>query len=141
MVVVSWYDRRSTSGNSVSYEFWGRISTDNGATWGVDQTISDVISPQPNQPDPYMQGCYAGDYNYASILVLVNFSKPFRNEISYRGADRLHRVPENGNGGCQPRALEEDLLPPRSHFLFGDHFDLRPQTGLAAGNGAAANFS
>jgi hypothetical protein len=26
--------------------------------------ISDVLIPQPVQPDPFVQACYAGDYNY-----------------------------------------------------------------------------
>ncbi|MFN7974255.1 MAG: putative Ig domain-containing protein [Acidobacteriota bacterium] len=65
-VFASWYDRRGTSGTS--YEFWGRLSTDNGVTWQPDMVISDVISPQPLQPDPNVQSCYVGDYNYHSAL-------------------------------------------------------------------------
>jgi hypothetical protein len=26
--------------------------------------ISDVLIPQPQQPDPFVQACYAGDYDY-----------------------------------------------------------------------------
>jgi hypothetical protein len=63
-VVVTWFDRRSTTDNS--YEYWIIRSSDNGLTWGSDEPISDVISPQPEQPDPSVQGCYAGDYNYQS---------------------------------------------------------------------------
>jgi hypothetical protein len=57
------YDRRNTTDGD-NYQRFGRISTDNGATWGPDQPISDVQIPQPTQPDPFVQSCYAGDYNY-----------------------------------------------------------------------------
>jgi hypothetical protein len=43
-------------------------SSDNGLSWGADQPVSDVISPQPEQPDPTVQSCYAGDYNYHSAI-------------------------------------------------------------------------
>jgi len=62
LLVGSWYDRRNTANNS--YEFWLIRSSDNGQSWGDDQPVSDVISPQPEQPDPTVQSCYAGDYNY-----------------------------------------------------------------------------
>jgi len=59
-VFASWYDARNTTGNG--YERWGRLSSDNGATWQADMAISDVASPLPLQPDPNVQACYAGDY-------------------------------------------------------------------------------
>jgi len=65
-VLVSWYDRRSTKDNS--YEFWMIQSSDNGLSWGSDMPVSDVISPQPEQPEPIIQACYAGDYNYHSAI-------------------------------------------------------------------------
>ena len=66
-VVVSWYDRRNTT-NGTNYEYWSRISPDNGQTWLADQPTSDVLITQPLQPDPNVQSCYAGDYNYHSTL-------------------------------------------------------------------------
>src|SRR5207247_1529186 len=39
-------------------------SPDNGVTWQGDMPVSDVIIPEPLQPDPSIQACYAGDYNY-----------------------------------------------------------------------------
>jgi len=62
-VLVSWYDRRNTS-DGRDYEVWGIESPDNGATWGEDFPISDILIPQPAQPDPLIQACYCGDYNY-----------------------------------------------------------------------------
>jgi hypothetical protein len=72
-VTVSWYDRRqATSSCSVatdpgcSYTRYGVQSADNGATWGANAQISDVVIPQPTQNDGGVQPCYAGDYDYAT---------------------------------------------------------------------------
>jgi len=65
-LVATWYDRRSTTNNS--YEYWIIQSSDNGQTWGADQPVSDMISPQPEQVDPGIQACYVGDYNYQSAV-------------------------------------------------------------------------
>jgi hypothetical protein len=62
-VQVAWYDRRNTS-DGFNYQYWGIHSPDNGVTWLSDAPISDVLIPQPAQPDPNVQSCYAGDYNY-----------------------------------------------------------------------------
>ena len=58
---VAWYDRRHTS-DGVNYERWGTISTDGGTTWSTPDRISDVLIPQPEQPDPSIVSVYAGDY-------------------------------------------------------------------------------
>jgi len=65
-LVATWYDRRNTTDNS--YEYFIIQSSDNGQSWGNDLPISDVVSPQPLQPDPAVQSCYAGDYNYQSAI-------------------------------------------------------------------------
>jgi hypothetical protein len=73
-VTASWYDRRSVSSAcsvatdpGCNYERFGRQSADNGATWGAsDFAISTAIIPQPQQQDPGVQSCYAGDYDYAT---------------------------------------------------------------------------
>jgi hypothetical protein len=65
LVFVSWYDERNTVGDNL--ERWGRASTDNGATWEPDMSVSDVAYPKPLQPDPGIQACYAGDYDYATF--------------------------------------------------------------------------
>jgi hypothetical protein len=63
-VIATWYDRRNTATND--YQRFGAASADNGATWGPDQAVSDVTITEPLQPDPNVQACYAGDYNYIS---------------------------------------------------------------------------
>ncbi len=74
-VTVSWYDRRSaTSACNVatdpgcSYERYGIQSADNGVTWGANIAISNGLIPQPQQQDPGVQSCYAGDYDYSTAL-------------------------------------------------------------------------
>jgi hypothetical protein len=71
-VRVSWYDRRNTS-DGMNYEYYGIESLDNGQTFGPDFAISSVLIPQPAQPDPGMQPCYAGDYNYQSSFGGMSF--------------------------------------------------------------------
>ena len=71
---ATWYDGREfascTYGSpSVScYRMWSRKSTDNGATWLADDSLSDVASPLPAQPDSTVQSVYAGDYDYGSAI-------------------------------------------------------------------------
>jgi hypothetical protein len=73
-VTASWYDRRSVStacssatNPGCNYERFARQSADNGATWGAsDFAISSAIIPQPQQTDPNIQDCYAGDYDYST---------------------------------------------------------------------------
>lgn len=73
-VTASWYDRRSvaTACNAATdpgcnYERYARQSPDNGKTWQQsDFAVSSSIIPQPQQQDPGVQSCYAGDYDYAT---------------------------------------------------------------------------
>ncbi len=71
-IVATWYDRRNTT-DGTNYEYYGRISTDNGASWQTDEAVSDVLIPQPAQPDSGFQACYAGDYNYHSTFGNTHF--------------------------------------------------------------------
>jgi hypothetical protein len=74
-VTVSWYDRRQATAacNNVgdagcNYQRYGIQSPNNGATWGSNFAISDVIIPEPAQNDSGVQSCYAGDYDYSTAL-------------------------------------------------------------------------
>ena len=69
-VTASWYDRRkATTACNVptdagcQYERIVRQSADNGATFLPQKALSPLI-PQAAQPDPGVQACYAGDYDY-----------------------------------------------------------------------------
>ena len=63
VLTASWYDRRNST-NGLNYEYWARISTDDGLTWGPEDAVSDMLIPQPQQPDPALTSCTGGDYNY-----------------------------------------------------------------------------
>jgi hypothetical protein len=74
-VTVSWYDRRAATSacNAVSdpgcqYERVGIQSANNGSTFGAEITISSGLIKQPDQQDPGVQSCYAGDYDYNTAL-------------------------------------------------------------------------
>jgi hypothetical protein len=73
-LLATWYDGREfatcTYGdpNTPCYRMWSRKSNDNGATWLPDDSLSDVPSPLPAQPDFNVQGTYAGDYDYGSAI-------------------------------------------------------------------------
>lgn len=74
-VTVSWYDRRkATSACKVvsdpgcNYERVGRQSKNNGASFLPEFAISTGVIPQPDQQDPFVQSCYAGDYDYDTAL-------------------------------------------------------------------------
>ncbi len=74
-ITASWYDRRSVStacnvatDAGCKYERYARQSTDNGVTWGPDFPVSDGVIPQPEQADPGVQSCYAGDYDYDTAV-------------------------------------------------------------------------
>jgi hypothetical protein len=75
-LLAMWYDAREsascTAGNSgvPCYRMWSRKSLDNGANWLPDDTLSDVVSPLPAQPDPGIVGSYAGDYDYGSAIAV-----------------------------------------------------------------------
>jgi hypothetical protein len=74
-VTAAWYDRRKATSacNNVgdagcNYERIGRQSTTNGTSWMSEFAISTKVIPQPAQPDPTVQQCYAGDYDYNTAL-------------------------------------------------------------------------
>lgn len=99
IVQVTWYDRRSTS--DLSYQYWLIASQDNGLTWGPDQPVSDVISPQPEQPDPNVQACYAGDYNYQTSISTKTFVTwtDGRNPISGHFQQDVYFAAVDNSGG------------------------------------------
>jgi hypothetical protein len=84
IVEASWYDRRNTT-NGENYERFARVSYDNGATWGQDEALSNMLIPQPTQPDPKVQACYAGDYNYTTANANTGFDTWTDGRISIEG--------------------------------------------------------
>src|SRR6267378_3294352 len=74
---ATWYDEaprvaascQPSNPATLCYQMHSRKSADNGATWGADETTSDVVSPLPLQGDPGIQPLYAGDYDYGSAIL------------------------------------------------------------------------
>ena len=75
-LLATWYDEtprtsascQPSSPTNLCYQIHSRKSTDNGMTWSSDDTLSDVVSPLPLQPDPGIQPTYVGDYDYGSAV-------------------------------------------------------------------------
>ena len=65
---ATWYDEsprtaascQPSSPATLCYQMHSRKSPDNGATWGADETTSDVVSPLPLQGDPGIQPTLRG---------------------------------------------------------------------------------
>ena len=66
-ILATWYDARESVGcavgdeNTPCYRMWSRKSNDNRSSWLPDDTLSDVMSPLPAQPDPNIVSVYVGD--------------------------------------------------------------------------------
>ena len=79
-LLATWYDGREfatcTYGNPgvPCYRMWSRKSTDNGATWLADDSLSDVASALPAQPDTTVQATYAGDYDYGTATASKHYT-------------------------------------------------------------------
>jgi len=75
-----WYDGRDFASCAYGnpgvpcYKMYSRKSNDNGLSWLPDDTLSDVPSPLPAQPDFNVQGTYAGDYDYGSAILTKHLS-------------------------------------------------------------------
>ena len=93
-VFATWYDGREsascTRGNSAvpCYRMWSRTSTDNGVSWLSDQTLSDVVSPLPAQPDPGIQATYAGDYDYGSAVLVKHATSWVDGRVAIAGGSQ-----------------------------------------------------
>jgi 6-phosphogluconolactonase len=118
-VQVSWYDRRDTTDRS--YEVWGIHSADNGETWLKDAPITNRVIPQPEQPDPLVQRCYAGDYNYVTALGDTNY-------VTWTDG----RIPVSGH-------FQQDVFfapAPQGEFIFTNNSTSGPNTVSAYRVGA-----
>jgi DNA-binding beta-propeller fold protein YncE len=91
VVEATWYDRRNTT-NGENYQRFARVSNDNGATWGTDEPLSTEMIPQPTQPDPNVQTCYAGDYNYTTASSTTGFDTWTDGRVSIEPAGPVQKV-------------------------------------------------
>src|SRR5438067_992283 len=76
-LLATWYDEtprvahscQPSSPSTPCYQMHSRKSNDNGVTWLADDTLSDVASPLPLQPDPSIVATYVSDYDYSSSVL------------------------------------------------------------------------
>jgi hypothetical protein len=93
-LLATWYDGREfgscTYGDQSvpCYRMWSRKSTDNGATWLPDDSLSDVASPLPAQPDTSVQSTYAGDYDYGSAIASAHLTSWVDGRVAISGTSQ-----------------------------------------------------
>lgn len=63
-LVAGWYDRRNDPNNTLQ-DYYKRISTNGGVTWGPNIRVTDVSSPI--RLDPNLATCYHGDYDQSVV--------------------------------------------------------------------------
>lgn len=63
-LVAGWYDRRHDGANLLQ-DYYKRVSTDGGLTWGANLRVTDVSSPI--HLDPNLAYCYHGDYDQSAV--------------------------------------------------------------------------
>src|SRR5205809_669943 len=95
-LLATWYDARESTdsdcqyGNPASpcYRMWSRKSNDNGLNWLPDDSLSDVVSPLPQQPDPGIQPTYAGDYDYGSAILTKHVTSWTDGRVTINGVSQ-----------------------------------------------------
>ena len=60
-IEVFWYDKRNDPGN-LMIDLFEAVSTDDGASFGVNQQVNGVSFPPAVGYDPFVVGTYMGDY-------------------------------------------------------------------------------
>src|SRR5206468_513329 len=93
---ATWYDEtprvaascQPSSPSTPYYQMHARKSNDNGVTWLADDTLSDVASPLPLQPDPGIVGTYVGDYDYGSAILTKHVTSWVDGRVAINGASQ-----------------------------------------------------
>ena len=107
-LLATWYDGREfgncTYGNPAvpCYRMWSRKSTDNGVTWLPDDSLSDVASPLPAQPDTTVQSTYTGDYDYGSAIASEHLTSWVDGRVAISGTSQQDAFTDSettGGGG------------------------------------------
>jgi hypothetical protein len=83
-----WQANLSVSPNTPCYKMYSRKSNDNGFSWLADDTLSDVPSPLPAQPDFNVQPTYAGDYDYGSATATKHLTSWVDGRVAISGTSQ-----------------------------------------------------
>jgi len=120
---ATWYDEtprvadscQPSSPSTPCYEMHSRKSNDNGVTWLLDDTLSDIASPLPLQPDPGIQGTYAGDYDYGSAIAAKHVTSWVDGRVTINGASQQDALTDR-----EPVSFSvSSTTPACSNFVFG----------------------
>ena len=95
-LLSTWYDETPRTGPSCQpsssstpcYQMYSRRSFDNGLTWAQVDTMSDVVSPLPLQPDPGIVDVYAGDYDYGSAVLTKHATSWVDGRVALSGSSQ-----------------------------------------------------
>ena len=80
---------------------WARKSTDGGTTWQPEATFSDVVTPLPAQPDPFIIAEYAGDYDYSNSVGNTHLHPWTDGRVAVSGASQQNAfIDRDGSGGA-----------------------------------------
>ena len=90
---ATWYDEtprvaascQPSSPSTPCYQMYSRKSNDNGVTWLPPDTLSDVASPLPLQPDPQIVDTYVGDYDYGSAITTKHLTSWVDGRVAISG--------------------------------------------------------
>ncbi len=93
---ATWYDEtprvaascQPSSPSTPCYQMHSRKSNDNGVTWLPDDTLSDVPSPLPLQPDTGIHPTYVGDYDYGSSILTKHMTSWVDGRVIINGASQ-----------------------------------------------------
>src|SRR4029077_2708951 len=93
---ATWYDEtprvaascQPSSPSTPCYQMHSRQSNDNGVTWLPDDTLSDVASPLPLQPDTGIHATYVGDYDYGSSILTKHMTSWVDGRVIINGASQ-----------------------------------------------------
>jgi hypothetical protein len=93
---ATWYDEtprvaascQPSNPSTPCYQIHSRKSNDNGVTWLPDDTLSDVASPLPLQPDTGIHATYVGDYDYGSSILTKHMTSWVDGRVIINGASQ-----------------------------------------------------
>jgi hypothetical protein len=106
-LLATWYDEAPRTDSScqpstptrLCYQMHSRKSTDNGMTWLADETLSDVATPLPLQPDGQVQTPYAGDYDYGSAIATEHVTSWVDGRVPINNAPQQDAFTDRELGG------------------------------------------
>src|SRR5438445_268299 len=151
---ATWYDEtprvaascQPSSPSTPCYQMHSRKSNDNGVTWLADDTLSDVASPLPLQPDPGIVGTYVGDYDYGSAILVKHVTSWVDGRVAIQNASQQDAFTDRELVGFSVTSTDTArysvINPQPAHYIVNLSDAADPATVQASDftvNGIAAN--